>query len=156
MAAPRSGVHHGAMRTRNGFTLLELVVATALTGLLLAMAAPAASRWHDGAAVRAARDEVAAALAWTRIAAAAHGGASLWLDSASVSFWTATADGGATAAVDLGDRYGVWIQVGSDRPVEIRYDALGLGRIGSRTVVVRRGGAERGLTVAAYGRVRRW
>jgi len=40
--------------------------------------------------------------------------------------------------------------------VVLRFDALGVGRMTSRTFRVRRGSAEAGLTVATYGRVRRW
>ena len=56
------------MRTTRGFTLLELLVVLGLTAALLALAFPGAARWRDAAATRAARDELASALARTRVA----------------------------------------------------------------------------------------
>ena len=144
------------MRTTRGFTLLELLVVLGLTAVLLALAFPGAARWRDAAATRAARDELASALARTRVAAVAHGGASLWVDPGAAAFWTSTAAGLVETPVDLGERYGVSVDPGAAAAVEIRFDGLGLGRLSNRTVVVRRGGAERGVTVSAYGRVRRW
>ena len=41
-------------------------------------------------------------------------------------------------------------------PREIRFDALGLGQVASETLRFRRGGAEAGLVLSSYGRVRRW
>ena len=135
--------------------MVELLVILAVFGVLLAIATPPATRWRDGAAVRSARDELAAGLAWTRVAAASHGGATLVLDPVTGSFRTRTA-GRAVAAVDLSGKYGVEVDPGTADPVLFRYDALGIGRLTNRTVRLRRGRAEAGLTVSAYGRYRRW
>lgn len=140
---------------QSGYTLIELIVVMAVLGVLLAIALPPALRWRDAAAVRSARDELAAALAWTRVAAASHGGATLVLDPAVGRFWT-HADGRDSAPVDLADRYGVRVDPGSGDPVVFHYDGLGIGRLTNRTVRVVRGDAEAGVTVSAYGRYRRW
>jgi type II secretory pathway pseudopilin PulG len=145
-----------------GHTLAELLVVAAVTAVFLGLAAPGADRWRDAAAARAARDELAAALAATRLTAVARGGASLWVDPATTSFWTTAGDRPDASperpdgAVDLGERYGVELRLGGTSAVEIHYDPFGLGRVASRTILVRRGGARAGLTVSAYGRVRRW
>lgn len=145
------------MNAREGYTLIELVVALGVLGILLGIAAPPALRWRDAASVRSARDEIAAGLARARIAAVAHGGASLWIDAASGRFWIAAANGAdVIATVDLADRYGIRVESGSAGAVEVRFDALGIGRLANRTLRVRRRGATAGLTISAYGRYRRW
>ncbi|MFO7892290.1 MAG: type II secretion system protein [Longimicrobiales bacterium] len=138
-----------------GYTLIELIVATAVLGVILAIALPPALRWRDAAAVCAARDELAAGLAWTRMAAASHGGATLLLDPAAGRFWTRT-DGHDSEPVALAVRYGVRVEAGSDEVIAFYYDALGIGRLTNRTVGMVRGQAEAGVTVSAYGRYRRW
>lgn len=145
------------MRSRQAHTLIELVVALGVLAILLGIGAPPALRWRDAASVRSARDEIAAGLARARIAAVAHGGASLWLDAAAARFWVAALDGTTViSAVDLADRYGVRLETGSTAPVEVRFDALGIGRLANRTLRVRRRSAIAGLTISAYGRYRRW
>lgn len=168
MAVPRTGTDHPAMIShlplRFGYTLAEVTVTLSVLGVLLAVILPPLTRWRDTAAVHAARDELAAALAWTRIAAASHRGATLVLDAPTGRFWTelAAADigsgtgGQSGRASDLRARYGVRVEVGSSATVAFQYDALGIGRLTNRTVRIRRGGAEAGLTVSAYGRFRRW
>lgn len=154
MAVPRVGVHRAGMRTP-GFTLVELLVALLVLGVLLAIAAPPVGRWRDEAAVRAARDELSAALAWTRVAAASHNGATLVLDPATGRFWTERSPG-PTPTHDLAARYGVRIDAGSDEAIRVRYDGLGIGRASNRTLRISRRRAEAGLTINLYGRVRRW
>ncbi len=144
------------METKSrGYTLVEMIVVTALLGVLLAIALPPTLRWRDAAAVRSARDELAAGLAWTRVAAASHGGATLLLDPVTGRFWTRTA-GRNGEAVDLTGRYGVRVDPGTEEEVAFHYDALGIGRLTNRTVRIHRGAAEGGVTVGAYGRYRRW
>jgi prepilin-type N-terminal cleavage/methylation domain-containing protein len=155
MVAPRSDVHRRGMR-HPGYTLLETLAALALLGVVLGIALPPAARWRDHAAVRAARDEIAAELAGARMAAVAHGGARLVVDPATGLVWVTTSAGHVEEVVDLANRYGVRLLAGAGGPVPIPYDALGIGRLASRTIEVRRGRASAGLTVSAYGRVRRW
>lgn len=145
----------GTRTERPGYTLIELITVMAVLAMLLGVAVPPALRWRDAAAVRSARDEFAAGLAWTRVAAASHGGATLVLDPATGRFWTRTA-GRDAPPTDLGAQYGVHVDPGTTGPVVFHYDALGIGRLTNRTVRLRRGSAEAGVTVSAYGRYRRW
>ena len=155
MAVPRSDVHRRGMRP-TGYTLLETMAALALLCVVLGIALPPVARWRDDAAVRAARDEIAAELAAARMAAVARGGAGLVVDPVTGRVWVVSGAGRAGEAIDVAGRYGVRLRVGPGGPVLIAYDALGIGRLGSRTIEVRRGRAAGGLTVSAYGRVRRW
>ena len=139
-----------------GYTLLETIVVLALLGILLGIALPGTKRWRDAAAVRSAREELAAGLARTRMAAATHGGAVMVLDPSTGRFWTRTGDGGTSPPVDLRGRYGVRVDAGTEDPVLFHYDALGIGRLTNRTVRVARGSADGGVIVSAYGRYRRW
>jgi prepilin-type N-terminal cleavage/methylation domain-containing protein len=75
------------MTTRQGFTLLELLLVLMVLGLLAGLAGPAAIRGRDVLAVRAAQHELAAALAVTRAAAIRNGGASFVMDLESGSAW---------------------------------------------------------------------
>ena len=154
MALPRTVVHPRGMPVR-GYSLLELLIVLSISAVLLAAVAPPFARWRDGAAVRAAREEIASAFAYTRLAAAAHGGAELLIDP--VTARVATRTGGQWRdSIDLGHRYGVRISLGAATPAVFRYDALGIGRATSRTIRVERGGVVAGVTVSAYGRYRRW
>lgn len=123
---------------------------------LLGVTLPAAFRWRDAAAVRAARDELAGGLATTRAVAASHQGASLILDPAAGTFWIRARDGWESRPVHFRDRYRVEVDPGSTGPVLFHYDGLGIGRLTSRTIRLRRGRAEAGITVSAYGRYRQW
>jgi prepilin-type N-terminal cleavage/methylation domain-containing protein len=142
------------MRTR-GYTLVELLASLLLLAALLAIGLPPLSRWRNESAVRAARDDLAAALAWTRVAAASGDGATLVLDPDTGRFWTERA-GERTPTVDLARRYRVRVETGASVAVRFRYDALGIGRLANRTVRFRRSAALAGLTVNSYGRIHRW
>lgn len=143
----------------HGQTLLELIVALALLALAIGLAYPATRRAADVWAVRGARDATASLLASTRTAAIAHRGAELLVVPASGSVLTRTrAAPQSTPRLEVAGEWGVTISspgFGGDT-ISIRYDALGLGRVASRTLRFERGSASGGITVAAYGRVRRW
>lgn len=140
-----------------GYTLIELLVVLSVLGVLLAITLPPITRWRDAAAAHAARDELAGALALTRVVAVSARGATLVLDPTTGRFWIRTEEEEDGPATDLAGRYRVRVDAGpSTEPVLFHYDALGIGRLANRTVRVRRGRAEAGLTVSAYGRFRRW
>jgi Tfp pilus assembly protein FimT len=143
---------------RNGTTLLELALALCILGILLGAAAAPLDRGLDALATRAARDELAAAMRTTRVTARARGGATLVLDPGAATFTLRTAAGDTLRGpVDLAARHGVSMAVsGAGRAVTVAYDGLGIGRMANRSVRLRRGGAEAGLTISAYGRVRVW
>ena len=57
------------------------------------------------------------------------------------------------AGQSLGSQYGVTIELGRRAKVaELHFDGLGLGRVASRTITLRRGQEEVQLVVSAYGR----
>lgn len=147
------------MRNRPGHTLLELMVALALLALVIGLAYPAARAAADVWAVRAARDATASLLAATRVAAIAHRGAELLIVPQHGSILMRTRmDPRPRVRLVLAETWRVSVSspgFGGDT-ISIRYDALGLGRVASRTLRFRRGAAAAGLTVASYGRVRRW
>jgi prepilin-type N-terminal cleavage/methylation domain-containing protein len=155
MEAPRRRTYRGGMRTRSAYTLVELALVLMVLGILAGLVVRPLSRARDELVVRAARNEVAAAIAVTRATAISSGGATFILDTESGTGWIETAgghrvsDGFAVAA-----RYGV--SVSSDRtpPLALRFDALGIGRLANAVIRVRRARAEATLTVSAYGRVR--
>jgi Tfp pilus assembly protein FimT len=141
-----------------GTTLIELLLALCLLGILTGLAGPAVDRGVDRFAVRAARDELAAAVSRTQSSAIALGGAVLVLDPGHATFWirSATRDT-VLRPVDLAARHGVDIVTsGAADPVELVYDGLGIGRMTSRTIRLVRGTATATVAVSAYGRARTW
>lgn len=142
-----------------GFTLLELVIVLAVLGVLVALALPPLRRGLDAFAVRSARDVIVASIARARVAAVAHGGARLVVDPRAAEIRIERSDGRPIVPpTDLARRYGVrFAAAGAEvDSIEVRFDALGIGRSLGASVGIRRGAAEAGLTIAAYGRVRKW
>lgn len=135
---------------RFGFTLLELAVVLTLLALAGGAVLPAARQTADRAAVVGAREAVAGLVARTRAEAMLHGGAALHLRALDGSVWVETED----SIVELrrvGAEFGVTLELGGAE-AELPFDALGLGRRASRTIVLRRRDAQARLVVAAYGR----
>lgn len=141
---------------RGGFTVLELAIALLLTGALLGLAVPRAAAALDRIAVAAAREHAAAALARTRAVAVARGGATLVLQRDPGMFRIQDATGAVIEVGALAQGYGVALETSGVEPeIRIRYDALGIGRVASRTLRFRRGSASATLVISSYGRVSR-
>jgi type II secretory pathway pseudopilin PulG len=155
MEAPHCGTYRRAMCNRNAHTLTELALVLMILGTLAAIAAPSLARGRDVYAVRAARSELAGAIAVTRAAAIRNGGAAFVFDAGSGTGWIVTARGSRLPGTFVtGPRYGVRITSDRAPPVEFRFDALGIGRLANGVLRVQRGRAEATLTISAYGRVR--
>jgi type II secretory pathway pseudopilin PulG len=147
------------MDPRPGITLIELLFALVLATALGGVAAPRFSAALDRVAVSAATDSFAAQVTRARALALARGGARLMLDVRCACSWLEDIDGRhAASEVWFGSSYGVTLLVDGfrDTPVELSFDALGIGRLVNRTLRFRRGRIERRSTVSAYGRVRTW
>jgi hypothetical protein len=135
---------------RTGATLAELSLALTLLALAAAALLPGARRQADRAALVGAREELAALVARTRGEAIARGGASLWIQPdgrASIE-----AGDSVVAELDLAAGYAVALE-SAEAAVELRFDGMGVGRVASRTLVLRRGAEEAELVLSAYGRV---
>jgi prepilin-type N-terminal cleavage/methylation domain-containing protein len=138
-----------------GYSLVELVFVIALLGVSAASLAPAASRQRDRALVLGAREAVVGLLAEARSAAMEHGSASVRIDTDPAEAEARTSDRSLGRAA-LGAELGVTVVLGgAATEVELSYDALGLGRLASQTVIFRRGRETAELVVSGYGRVRR-
>lgn len=155
MDAPRFRVHHGAMTTRAGFSLLEVALVLLIAALLAAISVPTLSRGRDALAVHAARTELASAFAVARFTAIRSGGAALVIDAAAGDVWIETAGGvRLQPGYPLAARYGVTLRTDRPTPAVLRYDALGIGRIANASIHVERRRASATLTISSYGRVR--
>lgn len=144
-------------RPPSGYTLLEVLCALVIAGVLCALALPPAHRLMTVLATRAARDAAAGALFRARGIAPAHGGADLLIVPADGDL-RVEADGVDAPVLRLAAEYGVTV-VADGAPtdsIRLHFDALGIGRMASRTLRFRRGGAEARLTVSTFGRVRSW
>ena len=139
-----------------GHTLIELTVALLLAAGLMGSLVPAARSYRHRFAVVSARESLAGLFAEARMVAPAVGGATVHLTSEPGRAWVAV-DDSVGASVALEEEFGVRVQLGFSRTTaQLSYDALGLGRVASLTVRLRRGDAQAGLTVSSFGRVRRW
>jgi type II secretory pathway pseudopilin PulG len=155
MDAPSSRVHVLRMRSRTAHTLLELAIVLTLIGAAAAAAAGPLHGARDQVAVAAARRELAAMVAATRSVAIMAGGARLLIDLPAATVWIETASGVHPGWLrDFGDRYGVTMAASRTQRLELRFDGLGVGRMTSATMQVRRGRAVSELVVSSYGRVR--
>jgi Tfp pilus assembly protein FimT len=140
---------------RRGHTLVELCAALLILTIGTSFLAPAARRLRDRMAVVAAREALAGLVADARVQALARGEAVLDVRADSGSAAVAV-NGHATRTVALRRDLGVEVVLpGGRTAAELRYDALGLGEVASESVSFRRGSAEAGVVISAYGRVRR-
>lgn len=144
------------MQTHSGVTLFELLIVLVLIGTLMSVAAPSIRSTTDILNVRAAREQAFGLFSRARVIALQHGGAEIELSGIQERITLRRASGAIEAEhyfdpqhIDFG------IDGGSD-PVVLRYDAYGLGRMMSRTLRFTAHGAEAGLTISSFGRVRRW
>lgn len=137
-----------------GHTLPELCTALLLGALALSVVLPGASAARDRLSVAAAREGVAGLIAEARVAALAHGGATVHLETLPARAWSEAGDT-VLRALDLTE-WGVSLALSGGRTSRVlRYDALGLGQVASETVRFRRGRVDRALVVSGFGRVRR-
>ena len=138
-----------------GHTLVELTFVLLLLGVAVSSIAPTARKARDRAAVVAAREMLVGLVAEARRAAIETGAASVRLLESGGVAEVVTADA-VLRRVAIGSELGVSLELeGGRSDVELRYDALGLGRMASQTVVLRRAEAVAELVVSSYGRVRR-
>jgi prepilin-type N-terminal cleavage/methylation domain-containing protein len=142
--------------SRPGYTLVEVVAALVLLAVALAMGGPRLRGLADRSAVLGAREALVGLVGRARMAAVVHGGASLTIRASDGEVRVRTTDGDSLPSVLLGRRFGVTLTLSRSRQAtELRFDALGLGRIASETISLRRGSAEGRVVVSGYGRVRR-
>ena len=112
---------------------------------------PAARRTADAAALVGAREAVAGMVVRARGEAMLLGGAALHARASDGAVWVAAGDS-VIALRRVGAEFGVALEVGAAE-IDLPFDALGIGRRTSRTLILRRGAGEVRLVVAAYGRV---
>ena len=135
------------------FTILEMVVALALAGVLVGISLPAGRGLLDRWAVGAERDRALAALHRVRVEARIRDGATLAVDGRT-GVLTARAGDSILWSRGDGSRSGVRITRPDGAPVvdTLDFDAWGLGVVTSRTLVFRRGQAEARLVISSRGR----
>lgn len=139
---------------QRGKSLTELLLTMSLLSIVAMLALPQARRGIDALYVRSAREALFGVATHARALALARGGADLIIDPVDGSVRAVDASGAVGSMTMLGEYH---VSVASDRTrIVLHYDARGIGRMASRTVRLRRGNAEAGLTFSSYGRVRRW
>jgi len=136
-----------------GFTILELAAVLVLLSLSVGSLLPGARRQLDRASVLEAREELAGLFHRARFEAVAFGGATLHLKADSAS-GTLIAGGEVLDRTVLLEEYGVSLTISAGRPeAELTFDSLGLGRVASQTLRLRKGDAEVALVVSSFGRI---
>jgi Tfp pilus assembly protein FimT len=138
-----------------GHTLIELLFVLLLAGLTVASLAPLGRRYRDRESVVAAREAVVGLLGEARLAAVERGAGSVRI---APNPWHAVALAGDSIvrAVPLEAAFGVDMSfAGTSDSIEVGYDALGLGRVASQTLVFMRGNESARLVISSFGRVTR-
>jgi Tfp pilus assembly protein FimT len=146
------------VRRRAGFTLADLIITLSLLCIVLGIAGPRVGALRSRVAVRSARDAAASAIEHARSLAVSRGTASVTVDPVDKTIAIESPIGTAIdPIVRLSDAWGVDVDVGgSGKAVVLEFNAIGLGIVASRTITLRRGAAQAGLSLSAWGRVRRW
>ncbi|HSK19350.1 MAG TPA: prepilin-type N-terminal cleavage/methylation domain-containing protein [Longimicrobiales bacterium] len=139
---------------RRGYTLIEVLLVLMLSTLLLAITVAPVRHARSVLAVRAARSDIAALVAMTRSTAIMTGGATLVVDVGAGTAWIEHGSG-----VRVGDVQHITarhrVALTASRPLlNLRYDALGIGRMTSAVVHVTSGSVTGTVTISAYGRAR--
>lgn len=138
----------------SGVTLLELAVVLVILAVALGVALPVTGSALDRWAAAAARDEALALLHRARMEARLHGGARLELTADPAALSLRVGDSLVTAW--SAPRGGLVLHLPRDRTRDVlRFDALGLGVVTSRTLRFRQGRAESRLIISSRGRGRR-
>jgi len=138
-----------------GYTLIELLAVLTLFAVGASMVSSTARRLGDRAAVTTAREKVVAALGDARVQAMATGRGTVVILADPPEVRT-RANGRPDRRVDLDDTGHLRLDLGGGRDsTEIRFDALGLGRMASQTIVLTRGDASATVVVSSFGRIRR-
>ncbi len=160
MVAPHCARDRDCMRmiNRSGASLLEFACVLTLMGILAGLAAPSFSNTRNVLAVRGARSAIVAAAARTRAHAVRHGGAELRIDAPSASLRIVTRDAAIDEHLPIAADNGVRVQLEgtSATTATLVFDALGIGRVASRTISLHRGSVTAGVTFSSYGRARTW
>lgn len=134
---------------------MEVAFAVTILTMAGAMLLPAARRYRDTAEARAARETVAALVSRARALAVASGAAELTLIPDSGVARLSVGDSLVRFESIGADERASVSSPGADGEIVLAFDALGLGRVASRTLTFRVGKAEARLIVSSYGRVRR-
>jgi len=138
-----------------GHTLVELIFVLLMTGVAVSTVAPVARRQRDRTAVVGAREAVVGLLAEARSAAMELGAARVRV-TVSPPRAELIVRGAVVRTANLDGDFGVEVSLGgSATAAELAYDALGIGRVASQTISLRRGRETAELVVSAHGRVRR-
>jgi Tfp pilus assembly protein FimT len=137
---------------RTGHSLIQLLIALVILGILAAIAVPGLAAWRDRAAVHDARIELAVTLAAARTAAIARGERiAVAIDSAAGRVVVAS-DSNRVAVRPLQSEFGVTLSATRDT-VSLAPNGQGYGATNT-TVILRRGGHADTVTISRLGRVR--
>jgi prepilin-type N-terminal cleavage/methylation domain-containing protein len=146
------GAAHGHSSDMRGFTLVELVVALTVGGVVLAIAVPRARASLDRITVHAAASDVRATLRYARgIALAGNSAVAVDVDSAA-GVIRIRRGSEVLRTRGVGHAHGVRLSRTRD---SMTYDVRGLGRgAANLSVIIRRGVAVETVFVSRLGRVR--
>jgi len=138
--------------SREGYTILELVIVVTISAIVLSIAIPPCQRMLDRASVHAAAGDVGAMLSTARaIALAGHASVGVDIDSTS-GIVRVRRGSEILVARNIGQAHGV--QVGRTRD-SLTYDPRGLGRgAANLSIMLRRRTAVETVFVSRLGRVR--
>jgi Tfp pilus assembly protein FimT len=144
------------LNQRMGASLFELLLVFCLFAIFVSLALPTIRSGRDALSVRAAREDAFGLFVRARALALQHGGAVVELNPGEDRLTVRAPSGAVQHTRNFGELQVDLLVEGASDPVELRYDAYGLGRMMSRTVTFAVHGARSGITISSFGRVRRW
>ena len=141
--------------TRAGYSLIEVMVALAIIGVLAPPALGAATSLRASFVLRRSQERAARLLAEARWTAVKDGSAMVEFVADPPYGRVVSATGDTVMVADLG-RGGVVLQLSRGRMTSrVRYGPMGLGRVSSQTLRFKSADQERALVVSSLGRVAR-
>jgi prepilin-type N-terminal cleavage/methylation domain-containing protein len=135
---------------RNGFTLVEMVIACTVLGIIVAIAAPRVQSSLDTMAVEGATRDVLHALELARLAASRENGTDVAIDSSTV---VVRSHNRVIHVREVARARGVRMRTTVST---VRFAATGLGMgLSNGTIYLTRGSAADTIVISRLGRVRR-
>ena len=142
-------------KSRNGFTLIEILIVMAIMGIVMMFALPKAGNLNDRNQMRSAKDGIAARIAAARAAAIATGRtATFYMAGDSMRFTTGVgaAEANKGTTINLFKQFGVKV---TSSAITIPFDGRGMTMGSAHTVNFTRGSLSDSLCISRIGLVNR-
>lgn len=142
-------------KSRNAFTLVEILIVIAIMSIVLAMALPKMGNMNDRNQMRSAKDGIASRVSTVRAQAISTGRIStLYMDGDSIRYTTGTgaAETAKGTTINLYRQFGVKVVSSA---ITIPFDGRGMTSGAARKVIFTRGSLTDSLCISPIGLINR-